>query len=297
MVNRHNIIPNPACKNNLTGWAGTATYARSTTLTGMNRSTGIAITGGSGFVQTPTSADPAGIPFAAGDVITVSFDIKNNTAADIASGRQVFIAYTRSAGGDVFPESFNTAALGVVGHVQRASFTCAAAPALATGIYLIIDQLNTAGIEVTAVLYEKVNAVDTYFDGDTTNGSWDGADGNSVSTLTPAVSGATPNGIPVPVALGPPTVSAAITATPSGLAVPVRLGIPRAGNAPVATDGGGWYGLVSILKERVETKRIRESVPPTACPHDGEPLVADGTGTLRCHFDGWQWPRDGGAIR
>lgn len=60
---------------------------------------------------------------------------------------------------------------------------------------------------------------------------------------------------------------------------------------------GGWYGLLSILAERANTKRIRESMPPASCPHDGEPLQADGKGGLRCRFDGWSWPADGGAIR
>lgn len=109
--------------------------------------------------------------------------------------------------------------------------------------------------------------------------------------------GASPNGIGVPVVLGSPTVSAVLTAVPSSLAVAVRLGNPRAGDAPISTDGGGWYGLLSVLKEGSANKRIRESLPPTACPHDGEPLQNDGRGGLMCRFDGWRWPADGGAIR
>jgi hypothetical protein len=113
------------------------------------------------------------------------------------------------------------------------------------------------------------------------------------------VAGVTPTGIAVGVALGQPATSAAITVAPSGLAVPVHLGNPTAGTPPVTstTDNGGWYGLLSILKERVDTKRARESMPPAACPHDGTPLISDGKGGLKCTFDGWLWPRDGGAIR
>lgn len=66
--------------------------------------------------------------------------------------------------------------------MTRFAFTTAAAPALATGIYLVVDSL-VVGFELTAFQYEKVGALDTYFDGDTAGAAWDGADGNSTSTL------------------------------------------------------------------------------------------------------------------
>ena len=60
----------------------------------------------------------------------------------------------------------------------------------------------------------------------------------------------------------------------------------------------GWYGLLSVIRERTEIKRQRESVPPTACPNDGEPLQPAEGGRLYCPFDSWEWPRDAGtAIR
>lgn len=180
MTDRHNLCPNPACKNDTTGWGGNSTFARTTSITGTPRSTGITWTG-NGFSQPPTGV------VAPGDVVTVSFYIKNNTGLTVTA-RTVFVAYTRSAGGDTFPESF-TVTPGTTGSIVRGSFTCAAAPALATGIYLVIDQLNGTsgtGFDITAVLYEKVGALDTYFDGDSAGGSWDGADGNSASTLAGA---------------------------------------------------------------------------------------------------------------
>lgn len=172
---RQNLCPNPACGTNTTGWGGSAGITRSTGLTGMPVATGITVTSG-GYVQTPT------MTIAPGDVTTVSFYIKNRTGGTIAAGKQVFIGYTRSSGGDTFPENFNTAALGVDGNVQRASFTCLPAPANATGLYLIIDQLLT-DVDVTAVQYENPGPLDTYFDGDTPGAVWDGTPDNSTSTL------------------------------------------------------------------------------------------------------------------
>lgn len=35
------------------------------------------------------------------------------------------------------------------------------------------------------------------------------------------------------------------------------------------------------------------SVPPLACPNDGEPLQpGPGDGTFFCKYDGWSYPRD-----
>lgn len=60
----------------------------------------------------------------------------------------------------------------------------------------------------------------------------------------------------------------------------------------------GWYGLLSIYRERADIKRQRESVPPSACPNDGEPLQPAKGGRLICPFDMWEWPRDAAsAIR
>lgn len=63
-------------------------------------------------------------------------------------------------------------------------------------------------------------------------------------------------------------------------------------------SANGWYGLLSIARERTEIKRRNESVPPAACPNDGEPLQPASGGRLVCTFDGWEYPRDAAsAIR
>lgn len=118
---------------------------------------------------------------APGDVVTISFYVKNSTGSPQAGGRQVFVAFTRSAGGDDFSQSFNTPALGLDGNAQRVTFTASAAPALATGIYLLIDSIP-ASIDITAVMYEIAATSPDYQDGDSSSWQWDGADGNSTST-------------------------------------------------------------------------------------------------------------------
>lgn len=179
---RHNLCPNPACGTNITGWSGSATPVRTASITGMVVSTGANATA-SGDITTVTGT------VSPGQVISVSFQIKNNTAGTIGGGSQVFVGYTRSAGGNTFPESFNTAGLGVAGHVQDVSFTCAPAPALATGIFLVMINI-VADIQVSAVLYEDTATPSTYFDGNFPSCTWDGAANNSTSTFddTPVAS-------------------------------------------------------------------------------------------------------------
>lgn len=174
---RHNSCPNPAQGANSTGWGGSASPARSTSLTGMSRTTGAEATA-SGYIQTPDGA------VTAGRQVTVSFDIKNASASDIAGGKAVFVGF-RTAGGDNFDNSFNTPALGVVGNAQRTAHTFTA-PAGATAVFLIIDSLPV-GIQVTAVKYEDGPADGTYFDGEPP-GSWDGTQYNSTSTLSDVTS-------------------------------------------------------------------------------------------------------------
>lgn len=176
-MSRRNLCPNPAAKNNATGYLGGATLARTTDFPtpACPRATGVRATG-SGFIETPTAA------CAPGDVFTASFYGHNGTASDFDFGHTVYVAYTRSAGGDTFPQTQGFAT-GAVGTTARFSITASAAPALATGIYLLWDSLIT-GYGLTGVLLEKVGALDTYADGDTASWAWDGTNGNSTSSET-----------------------------------------------------------------------------------------------------------------
>ncbi len=74
----------------------------------------------------------------------------------------------------------------------------------------------------------------------------------------------------------------------------ITLGANNVNNVP---DGGSWYGLISVIRERNFLYEQSHSTPPTACPNDGEPLRSGPNGTRHCPFDGWTWPDDGPGIR
>lgn len=56
-----------------------------------------------------------------------------------------------------------------------------------------------------------------------------------------------------------------------------------------------WEQIGSIFEQAVAEREAIDETPPLACPHDGEPLIEDPHGNLRCKFDGWVW--DGQPIR
>lgn len=56
-----------------------------------------------------------------------------------------------------------------------------------------------------------------------------------------------------------------------------------------------WYQFLDVLKEQTAEFNYYASIPPWACPNDGEPLIPGPAGsqdTLFCRYDGWQYPRD-----
>lgn len=242
-MGRRNLCPNPSAKNDATGYASSGTFARATDVpAGSPRSTGVRMSSG-GYLQCPTAA------CAPGDVFTVSFYQHNGSAA-FQFGRTVYIGYTRSAGGDTFPENYNTGNLGDIGTVARTSFTTAAAPALATGIYVLWDSL-AVGLAMSAVLLEKVGALDTYADGDTASWTWDGADGNSTSSeVTLPAQGS--------VALGLDLAVAAVGSRRSAGAA--ALGLDLAVAAAGARDSAGVVDLGLALALDARGARSSEGV-------------------------------------
>lgn len=56
-----------------------------------------------------------------------------------------------------------------------------------------------------------------------------------------------------------------------------------------------WEQIGSIFEQAVAEREDQDSTAPLACPNDGEPLIEDLEGNLRCKFDGWVW--DGQPIR
>ena len=247
-MTRQNLCPNPAAKNDTAGYGGSATFARSTDFPApCPRSTGVRLSGG-GYITTPIAA------CAPGDVFTVSF-YGHNGGAFFEFGKTVYISYTRSAGGDVFPETFSFA-LGDIGNVVRGSFTTQPAPADATGLYLVWDALGP-GYGMTSLLLEKAPALADYADGDTSGWAWDGADGNSTSSelavlpaegsaafllgLAPAAQGARTSAGAAALALGL-GVDASGARTSAGAAA-LALGLAPAAAGARASAGASAFAL------------------------------------------------------
>jgi len=176
MTVRHNSMTNPAAGVDLTGWTGgSASITRATGLAGLPRTTGIKSTGG-GYFRTPTVACAPGQQF------TVSFYMLNNTGFT-QTGHTTYISYTTSGHGEQFPETFSTTTVADGASARSSAVTTIASiPADVTGLFLILDGWP-ANMTVTAVLFEPVAALDTYFDGSFPSCTWDGTADLSASTF------------------------------------------------------------------------------------------------------------------
>jgi len=164
---RQNLCPNPAAKNNSTGWGGSAAPTRVTGLAGFPVTTGMKSTG-AGFITSATGV------CGPGDQLVVSL---HQQSATVLGSKTVYAAFTRSAGGDDFSQTFTT---NLDSTVKRTTATVTA-PALATGVYLLLDGVG-ADVVMTGVMYEPGTVDGGYADGDTSGWAWDGADGNSSSS-------------------------------------------------------------------------------------------------------------------
>lgn len=185
MTTRHNLNINPAAKNNITNWAqsGAATPAQATGLSGATsaRTTGAKWT--TGTYQ--TTAFGAATP---GTTYTVSMDVL--TASFNQTSKTLYMNWSRSSGGDL-QQTTATVSL-TAGTWSRVSVT-GVAPALATGVGLLLDGINASvsNMTITGVLAEAAGSAGTYFDGDSASSSWDGTAGNSASTFDDTPTGPT----------------------------------------------------------------------------------------------------------
>lgn len=297
-MTRHNLCPNPSAKVNATGYSGTASATRVTGLTGFPRTTGM-VAAGTGFIQAPTAA------CAPGDQIVVSFWTSSTSTLGT---KTIYAAFTRSAGGDDFSQTFTVTADAVV---RRAVFA-ATAPANATGIYLLFDGITT-GTNMAAVMYEPGAVDGGYADGDTAGWVWDGTSGNSASSESTgsdiAVSGTFSSsgsltGTTTTRRLKTGTLGSAgslsgtvastravaITFSSSG-----RLsGTVSGGDAPAAVPGS-WETLRGIVAEaRADHARNQKRIAnPIDCPVHQWPLERGPNGVLHCRFGGHTVTRGG----
>jgi hypothetical protein len=178
---RRNLAPNPACKVNATGWSAVSntgttlsTWVRSTSVDpGLPRTTGFE---GSeaGDVLTPRAAVTAGQSY---------YWAVSVKAVAALSANMLVNYYTALSGGSFVANSGATVPLnlaaGATGRFVLGPYTV---PATATAGYLKLNDLDGAA-EVTAYQVESASTFGAYFDGDTIGASWDGAAGNSTSTI------------------------------------------------------------------------------------------------------------------
>lgn len=183
MALRKNLAPNPALKVNATDWSAVdntnntlASWVRSTSVGGtLPRATGFEGTE-AGDVKAPRAAVSAGLQY--------YWAVSVRATGGALSANMLVNYYTALSGGAFVANSGATVPLdlasGATGRFVLGPYTV---PATAVSGYLKLNDLD-AGCEVTAYQVELSSTYDgTYFDGDTTGASWDGADGNSTSTI------------------------------------------------------------------------------------------------------------------
>ncbi|WP_219512746.1 hypothetical protein [Nonomuraea ceibae] len=216
MATRRNTCSNPCLTNDVAGWGGGSAPTR-TPVVGFGRPFAARYTAGT-FSSTARCAVAAGLTYTFSEYVYI------DNVAPLISG-SVYVEW-RNAGGGVI--TYSNAPYSAPGRtVTRVSVT-ATAPAGAVTAEVITDNYNfgTGPGDFTMVLAELGEALLAYFDGDTAGARWDGAPGNSSSTLEDEVTE------------GPGRLSA--SAEPLAvLEAAVRPGaVVTAGAAPLATVRG-----------------------------------------------------------
>ncbi|MER7213198.1 hypothetical protein ABT340_39560 [Streptosporangium sp. NPDC000239] len=186
------------------------------------------------FASTPATQVGA---ITVGETYTVSLYLRSNTF-NVNSG-SVYVEWVNAGGtGFGYPSAVYSVAANTV---TRVSVT-AVAPTGAVAARVIVDGVNfpISPGHFTAVLIEPAASLDTYFDGDTSpGGSWDGAAGNSSSTLLDAVAGILTAALPTldsAVAATATTTGAPITTLPSLTATTTGTA-KTSGTAAISPDG------------------------------------------------------------
>lgn len=184
MTARQNLCPNPAAKNNVTGFAyfsGGSTVVQATGLGGSYpRSTGARFSS-SGTLLCPAAA------CSVGQEITISFSAVSEGAADAVVDLYFLTNGSNTQGASV------SMPFASAGTLIRPSIT-RTIPSGQTTCQILIDNFNASvtNLVMTGVLIEVAPAIAAYFDGDSPGASWDGTDGSSTSTFAGGLTQALP---------------------------------------------------------------------------------------------------------
>lgn len=175
MATRHNLCPNPAVGVDVTGFSGGPTK---TATGGFLRDNVARYTSGT-FLTTPRSLVGSIIP---GNQHTFSLYLRFATFGGLSSSGTFYIGWYKSDGSTIQFDPFPY--LTDVNNVTRFDHTLSAPP-LASMADITIDgsDFSSNPCDVGCILYEE-GSLDSYFDGDSLNASWDGTAGLSPSTLS-----------------------------------------------------------------------------------------------------------------
>ncbi|MGW4422535.1 hypothetical protein [Streptosporangium sp. NPDC004631] len=244
MADRHNLCTNPALGVDVTGWGGGSTPAR-TAVTGFARPWAARYTAGTFMSTAPTnvSAVTPGLDYTLAIYVRVA-------TFNVGAGA-IYIEWINAGGsGFGYPSANFTASIGAV---TRVSIT-GTAPANAVAARVIIDGINynINTTDFTALLIEQTGTLGTYFDGDSTNGSWDGTPGLSASTLTtaPPITGTAALTLPTL------TSAAAATLTASATAAAALPPLTSALAATTTTSGQISAALLSLAAAAAATTAV-----------------------------------------
>ncbi|MHA6626878.1 hypothetical protein ACU61A_15695 [Pseudonocardia sichuanensis] len=175
MAIRRNLAPNPALKNDASGWSGPSGWARSTSVGAqLPRPTGFegAV---AGDIVTPRAAVTAGQRY----VWSISVRATSGTVV----GELLVNYYAEVDGGSFIGNSGSTVEFTVpVGEAVRLAVGPYRVPSGARAGYLKINDI-AGDAEVTAYQVEHEDTAAGYFDGDSMGASWDGTPGASSSTI------------------------------------------------------------------------------------------------------------------
>jgi hypothetical protein len=183
VATRVNLAPNPALKNNATGWTGPSGWVRSTSVSGsLPRTTGFE---GSttGDVLCPRAAVSAGQSYYWAISVKANSDLHT----------EFYVNYYAALSGGSFVGNAGRGPSQLVildsGEASRYVIGPFVTPAGAVSGNIKINDVD-ASCEITAYQVELASTyAGTYFDGDSTGATWDGTAGNSTSTIREIGSG------------------------------------------------------------------------------------------------------------
>jgi hypothetical protein len=253
---RQNLAPNPALKVDATGWSAVDSvtgsplggWARSTSVgAALPRTTGFEGTTGPLDILPPRAQVVAGRSYYWAVWVRATVDLTANMLVNY---------YDSPSGGAFVANSGATVPLDLAaGATARFVLGPYTVPAGAVSGYLKLNDLD-GGCEVTGYQVEEASTFGAYFDGDSPGAVWDGANGNSTSTIRQSVDAVTvgESFTKTVLAVGPSPWNDAVGI---GESFSVTAGTPSSGAADVARVQDGF--LISSLEWDPERGRNRVS--------------------------------------